>query len=54
MRIQITRDCIIGPSEDRNKLNCAKAGQVIETPEKNAKELIRVGCATDKITAQSK
>lgn len=51
MRIQLTRDCIVGPSEDRNKLNSAKAGAVIEVPEKHGKELLRLNCATDKITA---
>jgi hypothetical protein len=52
MRIQLTRDCVIGPSDDRNNPKCGKAGQVIDTPEKNAKELLRVGAATDKITAK--
>ncbi len=46
MKVTLTRDCIIGPSVEPGKLNCAKAGQTVEVTELNGNLMIQNGSAT--------
>jgi len=45
MKVQLTRDCIIGPSQVPGKLNCAKAGDVVEVTDPNGNLMIQNGSA---------
>ena len=47
MKVTLTRDCIIGPSEVKGQLNSGKAGQTVDVREADARLLIVTGCATE-------
>lgn len=49
MKVQLTRDCIIGPSETRGQINAGKAGQVVEVQKNIGDLLVSSGCATSEI-----
>lgn len=45
MKVQLTRDCIIGPQVVPGRLNCAKAGEVVEVTENNGNLMLQNGSA---------
>ena len=45
MKVQLTRDCIIGPSVQPGQLNHAKAGQVVDVTDHNGNLMLQNGSA---------